>query len=195
MVFRSLNQRGRALEAIFFRAQSASLQASQKELEAMEQTEKKIGEISRIKNPEVLRKLVELKIAPDLLATLALVPLVEVAWADFEVQEKEREAILAAAGKSGFAKGSCDYTLLEQWLQKRPPAKLLDAWIQYVRGLCEVLSDPEREAMKVTLLGHAREVAEAAGGFLGLGNKVSDGEQAILDKMEKAFAARGAKKA
>jgi hypothetical protein len=30
-------------------------------------------------------------------------------------------------------------------------------------------------------------VAEAAGGFMGLGNKVSSEEQAILDRLEAAF--------
>ena len=44
-----------------------------------------------------------------------------------------------------------------------------------------------KNALKRDLLGRARSVAEAAGGFLGFGSKVSQSEQAILDELEQAF--------
>jgi hypothetical protein len=36
-------------------------------------------------------------------------------------------------------------------------------------------------------MGHAQAVAQAAGGFLGLGNKVSTAEQQMLDLLDKSF--------
>jgi hypothetical protein len=44
-----------------------------------------------------------------------------------------------------------------------------------------------REALRPDVLGRAREVAEAAGGFLGLGSKVSDDERRVLGELERAL--------
>ena len=185
---------GRALEEMFFRKQDAVLMEKQKELERMERNQQTLSEVSGITNKKILKKLVELEIGPHLLATLAVVPLVEVAWADGEIQEEEREAILAAAAKAGFGKGSVDHTLLEKWLIQRPPPKLLEAWAQYIEGLCEVLSEKDRRDLKDSLLKQAWDVADAAGGILGLTFRVSSAEKAILAKMEKAFShAKGPK--
>jgi hypothetical protein len=41
--------------------------------------------------------------------------------------------------------------------------------------------------LKQDLLGRARGVAEAAGGFLGLGKRISSAEQAVLTELEQAF--------
>jgi hypothetical protein len=53
-------------------------------------------------------------------------------------------------------------------------------------GLCGKLSLKERVALKNELLGHARSIAEASGGLMGLG-AISRDEKRILEKMEKAF--------
>jgi hypothetical protein len=45
----------------------------------------------------------------------------------------------------------------------------------------------DRNRLKSELLGRARRVAEAAGGFLGLGSKVSRAEEAILTELAAAF--------
>ena len=45
----------------------------------------------------------------------------------------------------------------------------------------------ERDAIKTTFLSRARQVAEAAGGFLGLTSKISGKEEAMLKKLESVF--------
>ena len=49
------------------------------------------------------------------------------------------------------------------------------------------LDQSSRGALKNELLGRARTVAEAAGGFLGLGNKISAEEARVLDELAAAF--------
>ncbi len=183
----SLNTSGRRLEDLFFLQNDARLIEQRRKLEQMQHTQAALAEVSDIRNPDVLKRLVELEITPDLLATLAVVPLVEVAWADGDVDERERAAALAGAEGTGMAKGSVDYALLDEWLKLRPPAKLLQAWVHYVQGLCESLSAAEREGLREDLLRRARRVAEASGGFLGLTSRISLDEQAMLDKMAAAF--------
>lgn len=182
-----LKTKGRLLEDSFFAKKEAVLIEKFRELERMEQTKQALSSVSGIKNESVLKHLIELDIHPDLLATLALVPLVETAWADGEIHEEERQAILKGSSRLGMGPTSVDYVLLEEWLRHKPPAKMLNAWIVYIRGLCEVLSPSEREAIKSTFVSRARQVAEAAGSFLGITSGISSKEAAMLRKLESAF--------
>jgi len=182
-----LSKNGRLLEDEFFAKKDAILLEKLRELERMEQTQKALSKVSGITNEAVLKRLVELDIHADLLATLTLVPLVETAWADGAVQDSEREAILAGSTRNGMGPGSVDYVLLDEWLKNKPPAKMLDAWIVYIRGLCEVMTDDEIKEIKSLFLSRARGIAEVAGGFLGLTSKISGKEEAMLNKLESAF--------
>ena len=64
---------------------------------------------------------------------------VEVAWADSSIDEKERAAILTAAAKTGLEKGSAGYQLLQSWLEVRPDSRVRAAWKDYVTALCNTL--------------------------------------------------------
>jgi hypothetical protein len=63
-------------------------------------------------------------------------------------------------------------------------------WEHYITAICATLSAEERAALQAELLRQARGVAEAAGGFMGLGPKVSSREEALLAEIAAAF--RGA---
>ena len=121
------------------------------------------------------------------MAAFGIVPLVEVAWADGSIQAKERDAILAAAKESGIEPGSANYQLLDSWLQHKPGDELMDVWKAYAHALHESLSADVADALKQRMIARTRAVAEAAGGFLGLG-AISKSEKAILDELEQAFA-------
>jgi uncharacterized membrane protein YebE (DUF533 family) len=95
----------RQLEDAFFLKEDKKLIEKYKQLKKMEETKQRLAEVSGIKDEAILKKLVELKIQAETVASLALVPLVEVAWADGDVDESEKEAILMAVEKSGVAKG------------------------------------------------------------------------------------------
>jgi hypothetical protein len=114
--------------------------------------------------------------------------LVQVAWADGSVEPKERAAILQAARDSGIESQDGHYPLLEHWLSENPGREMLEAWEHHVQSLCRQLTPEEVAKLKNDTLTLARKVAEAAGGMLGLGNKISKAERAMLDRLEKAFA-------
>ena len=177
----------RQLEDAFFLKEDQKLIEKYKKLKELEETKKKLSELSGIKDPVKLQKMIDLNIKPETLLSLVMVPLVEVAWADGEVDEKERHAILAAADKKGIKKASAEHEILERWLVRKPDPKLLETWIDYTRTLCEKLQPAGRAALKEDLLGRARGIAEAAGGFFGFGQKISEEEAAVLRKLETAF--------
>jgi hypothetical protein len=142
--------------------------------------------VSGIHNQKVLQRLLELEVRPETLASLAVIPLVEVAWADGALSKEEEAAVLKAAAAKGIKSGSVEYNLLKEWLDHKPPAKMLSAWVHYIGGLCEKLTETEKEGLKKELLGQAQKVAETSGGLLGVG-AISKEEKEVLKKMERAF--------
>jgi hypothetical protein len=178
---------GMSLEDAFFRKRDAELIEQQQKLEKIKRTREALTQASGIHDLKVIDKLIELDISVKILSSIAIVPLVELAWADGEIDQKERDAVLAGAAENGMKKGSVDYELLEHWLSVRPPAKLLDAWMHYIQGLCQIMDPAECRSFKKEIMGRASKVAEASGGLLGLALKISSQELAVLKKMEGAF--------
>lgn len=181
-----LDVQRRKLEDAFFQQRDKALIENLKKMQAMKETRASLAKVSGIQNEKVLEKLVDLGVRPETLAPLSVIPLVEVAWADGAVSREEEAAVLKSAERRGIKSGSIEFSLLKEWLELKPPAKLLDAWIHYMEGLCEKLSGTEKTAMKKEIVGSALAVAEASGGMLGI-NKISREEKTVIEKMEKVF--------
>jgi hypothetical protein len=182
-----LGDRKKALEESFFAKENARLLERMKAEKKSKTTGVGLAEISGIRDEALLDKLVALNIEIDTWAAVSLVPLVEVAWADGKIDDRERRAVLTAAEANGLLPGSPSYELLESWLARRPDARLLAVWGEYIVDLCANLGGGEKAAVKEKVIGRARDVALAAGGFLGLGSKISAEEEVILSELEKAF--------
>ena len=176
-----------SLEEAFFYEKDSVLIENLKKIRRMEETKEALSEVSGIRNDAVLQKLVDLEVRPETLASLSVVPLVEVAWADGKIDEAEKDAVKRAAKQVLPDDAAIDLALIDRWLDVKPPDSMLEAWIHYIEGLSEALSDQERADLKECLIGQARAVAEASGGFLGLTSKISATERAMLDKMGAAF--------
>ena len=180
----SLSKRGRSLEEMFFKERDAQLIEQRRQLEQLKKDADALAAVSGIKNPQILEKMVGMGVSLSTMASLAVLPLVEVAWADGQLSEKEKEAVLAGAAHNGIAAGSMDYGILESWLKERPQPQLLEAWMYYIAGLKEVLSPKEMDELRTDLLNKAKKVAQATGGLF---SKISSEEQAVLKKMESVF--------
>jgi hypothetical protein len=141
-----------------------------------------------IEDPAVLDRLVGLGLTAETVAALSLTPLVEVAWADGKVDKKERAAVLAAAEQYGLERTDVSYLLLEGRLAERPGPELLDTWKRYVGMLNRLLEAQTMTTLRGEMMSRARQVAEASGGILGIGSKISREELAKLDELEQAFA-------
>jgi hypothetical protein len=178
--------RRKALEDSFFRERDQQLLENLRmELETFE-SHKQLAHVSGILDDHVLKNLVKAGVRAETLAALTLIPLVEVAWADGAVAADEREAVLKAAGENGVTKGSASYELLARWLVERPDVRIIASWKEYVQALAKAMPPDAIFTMRERLIQRCRRVAEAAGGFLGLGGKVSKVEQAAIDEFERA---------
>ena len=181
-----LHAKARALTDSFFAEENARILKKLREATVREEKKKEFREYLNIDNDEVLEALVELSVEPETLVAFTLVPLVEVAWADGKIQPKERDAILKAAVEGGVAEGSPTHSLLKNWLQTPPNPKLLETWKGYIEELMPSLGDRTRAHMKSGIIGRARAIAEAAGGFLGVAS-ISAAEKKMLEELEWAF--------
>jgi hypothetical protein len=180
-----LEEHRRALEDAYFARQNKELIRRMREADSSRSEKEKLAAASGLSDDALLDRLISLGFGSATVAALTLVPLVVVAWADGQPDEKEREAVLAVARGAGMAPGGPDQALLSHWLTEPPPPTLLSTWTDYVRAI-----GPEaRAALRAEVLARARRVAEATGGFLGLFRKVSPGEEAMLKRLEKAFIA------
>jgi hypothetical protein len=183
----SLSDRRKSLEESFFAKQDAKLIERLRADREKQLAIAALRDASKIEDSQLLGKLVDLGIDARSWTALALVPLVEVAWADGSVEPKEREAILAAAREHGVESGSPGEALLENLLTNRPDPSMFAAWGGYVTELAASFSPDVREAMRARLVERARKVAKAAGGMLGIA-AISDAEKRVIAALEKPFA-------
>ena len=132
-----------------------------------------------------LDRLVAMDIGPEKALALRLIPLVFVAWADGAPDERERKAVLEAAGDQGLAASPLARDVLARWLASEPDPKLLELWKSEVQRVWNRFTTDEQLQMRHNLLGAARDVATAAGSFLGITSGISAKENAVLQDLER----------
>ena len=183
-----LKDRRRALEEEFFQREQERLREKLQEKQEREDIRAELQAVSGIDDEALLDALADLGLEADTLAALSLVPLVEVAWADGKLEPGEKEALLHAAKDAGIDQRHPCYELFEGWMAQRPRAQMLEVWAGYVGALAHGLDAVRYAQLRERILGRARAVAVAAGGFLGL-KKISPEEEKILGILERAFQA------
>lgn len=183
----AFEDRRKELEETFFRKENEKLLEKMRagKQAAMDRVE--ISRLTGITQDTVLDALLAMKLNAETMTAFTLFPLIEVAWADGAVDAKEKKAVLDSAAAQGIAPDSAAAQLLEGWLNSKPSPKLHDTWKAYVQAMCESIAPIERENLKNELLAWARRVAQASGGILGTGEKVSSAEESALKRLAEAF--------
>jgi hypothetical protein len=185
--FANAKARARALEDAFFAERDRQLIESLQRKLTAEEKQRVLASAVGISESRMLQAVTGLESGVQVSIIAALMPLIEVAWCDGEVSPKEREAILRAAREMDIPLEPVLQQLLEKWLEKKPSAAAVTAWKEYLQALCRTLDASTRVHLREAIIGRAQKVAAAAGGFLGLGSKVSAAEQACLDEMTQTF--------
>lgn len=179
----TLTDASRRLEEAFFARESAAAARTLRVRTEEELRRESLAEIVAIHDERFLDRLVALSVTPETAVSLVLTPLIVVAWADGQIDERERKAILDAVDKRGVATGEIARKLLRSALDRKPDPRLFENWKSYVSRLWGCFTADERLRMRKNLLDSTRGVAEAAGGFLGLA-RISDAEQSVLRQIE-----------
>lgn len=186
------DERRRSYESEYFQRRERELiekmRARARELAEEHHLQRATG----ITDDEVLKALHDLGYTQETVILAHLVPLLQVAWIDGSVSSAERAGILEAARLRGVEENTPAYRQLVGWLDKKPLDGFFEDTLRLIGNLLAAMPEDARVKAKTTLLAFANAIAEASGGILGLGSKVSAEERAVLDRlaaeMEKAHA-------
>jgi tellurite resistance protein len=118
---------------------------------------------------------------------VALLPLVEVAWADGRVQQAEKRLILEIAERYGVEPGDA---WLQRWLAKRPNATTFLAARTVLLALMarDGRSDVKAPDTLVELLELCVDVAQAAGGLFGFAFTYEHSERECIHEIAHSLA-------
>ena len=182
----AFNRREQSLENQFFYKVDQELIRQLRAKAEAEKGRERLALVTGIGDEAMIAKLLDAGITPETLVALSFVPLIKVARADRVIEQKERRAILDAAAEAGVEPDTVCYQILTGWLEEEPDESLVQAWHDYVHHLCETLPPEEIVGIQNDILRRSREVAQAAGGLLGLG-AISKAEEEGLMHIESAF--------
>jgi hypothetical protein len=186
-------ERERSLEEGYFRQHEAKLIEKLRERAKVDEIVEALAVKLQTDDPALLRRIMALGVTLDTGAAFLLAPLVQVAWAEGAVTDREREKVLRIATERGIDPSSPAYTQLQEWLRTRPADAVFDTAIETIKTGLSVLTPAERADRVKRIVDACREVASASGGFgrlLGLGTGVSSEEESILDAMAATLRAR-----
>jgi hypothetical protein len=139
--------------------------------------------------------LAELKIPRENYRLVMMLPMVYVAWADGRIQAAERKLILQIAEDRGLLESGGRETL-EQWLSVAPSTARLQTDLAILNELCSSHSktDDDFDAdCSQLLVAYCQDVADAAGGMLGLKSARNESEQAALKLIATALDIKSAR--
>ena len=174
-----LNERGHALEEEYFWNKEKELIGRLREEGRQKHERQTLGERLETEDEALTAELVAAGITPQTLALLHLVPLIEVAWAEGEVTDRERQLIVAMAERRGAAPDDEVHLRLNELLAHRPDEAFYDVALKGERALLTRMSVDARANALEDLEKRCVAIAEAAGGILGMGT-ISPEERAAL---------------
>lgn len=184
----AFHARRMALEEQFFLHHDEEVIAKMKADAQKTIARSEVHSLTGITNDQVLDALASLKIGGGAaVLVMSLFPVIEVAWADGKPDARERKMVLELAGTLGIKNDSPAFSYLSKWLEEKPEPAWHQLWADYTTSLVALMKPDDKVLLKNTVLGRARVVAEASGGFLGVAWLVSEAEKAVLEKLEKPF--------
>jgi hypothetical protein len=152
--------------------------------------EKERGAIASVlsTSEEVAEEALELGFDSETARILHLVPVIQVAWADGKLDDKEREKVLELADQRGVDQASPAYEFLQLLLDKKPSKQFFDRTNKVILHLVKDGGVDSGDS----LLDLCRAVAEASGGFFGITSAVSSDEAELMDELAELFSAKSA---
>jgi len=119
---------------------------------------------------------------------LDLIPLVDVAWAEGEVSKGEADLIREVMRLRGLTPNDRGWQLIESFLVDAPSEVFFNRALELVRKIYDALPGDKKRRAREDLVNFCIEVADASGGFFGLG-RVSNEERHELKKIIDALGA------
>jgi len=137
-----------------------------------------IAKTLEVDDEELVSEMQELGFDGDSARVFDLLPLIRVSWADGKIQRNERATILAVLEARKIEPGSQAALLVETLLESPPAGEYMDVSLMLLR---ELLASRGQQAADVVDL--CVKVADASGGLLGLGSRISSEEKTLMGQI------------
>lgn len=182
-----LRGREHALEEAFFAKRERELLEALRQKIERERELKDLLEQCGIDDSATAEALAGCGIRASTLPALILTPLLAVAWADGEMEDYEREALVKRALQHRIVPDTEAWDLLQSWLSNKPPDALFEAWMAYAKELAETMAAGERSAFAREILGMASGIAEESRRHRRFDLERCVDELRVLDRIERVF--------
>jgi tellurite resistance protein len=177
-----LSDRERSIEEEYFRRRDRELIEKMRQAAAAQQARTEMGEQTGLKDAELLQQLQTLGFTPETVVLLPLMPALQVAWADREIEAGERALIVKLARTRGIAEGSAADAQLTEWLARKPADHVFMHATRLIKAMIETAPDrPDLTA--ADLVRQAEAIADASGGVFGAFRRVSAEERQMLNEL------------
>lgn len=183
----AFDSRRNSFEERYFHTKDAELVDKLKAVFNAKRDREELRKATGIADDQVLDRMMAVNAKGEMLTAFKLLPLVEIAWADGSYDQKEADAVIAAAIKHGIPRDSSALERIKEWLYRGPNPEARKAWYMYAEALRKTLTPPELNGFREDLLKTARYIAEGSGGILGTFFTVSKGEKQVLKKITDAL--------
>lgn len=137
-----------------------------------------MGETLGTGNEAILERLRALHFDSDTARVIDLLPLVYVAWADGSVKTGERAAILEVLRERNIQGHEQAFLLIESLLETEPSTDFLDEVLEIL-----ALIAGDRPQLVNDIARFSVAVADASGGFFGLGNRIDERERETIERI------------
>jgi hypothetical protein len=178
-------ERERSLEEEYFRRRDRELIEKMRRTAEAEQARARMGEQTGLEGAE-LEQLQALGFTPETVPLLPLMPILQVAWADREIEAGERALLFKLARARGIAEGGAADRQLAQWLEQRPPDRVFAGATQLIRAMLDT-APASVDLRADDLVRQAEAIAGASGGIFGIVGRVSAEERQILNEIVQAL--------
>jgi uncharacterized protein YaaQ len=110
------------------------------------------------------------------------VPLILVAWADGNAGKLEKEAIASILASKGIPQETISRVIAHDWFCRKPTEELWEIWAEFSAATSASLDPSMYNELTDEITRLCRLVADASGGFIGLG-KTSATENDAIDRV------------
>jgi hypothetical protein len=179
----------RAHEDDFFRKRNQELIEKMRQKLSTEEAAADLKAATQLDDEELIHQLSALGITRETLPVLHLVPLLQVAWADGEIQDEERVLLLQAADEANVTGPA--RTTFEGMLHKQPSPEFFDASMSFIKAMLAAMPEDKAQDAAANLQALTWRVADAAGGLFGLFGRVGGTEKAALRQIAERLGDRG----
>lgn len=140
------------LEEEYFRKKNQELIEKLHRQQAREAEHQQIAQVINVSDQEVIGALQDLGYTPETVHLLYLIPLIQVAWSEGGLADRERATILKVAETHGVVSGSPARQQLTEWLTLKPSEKFFEDNLRAIRVIFESLPPEQRDIRRRDLI-------------------------------------------